>query len=408
MSVTTCSPPDARPTGTNPTKDGVLRLEVLSPLERSFSLRAWRELESRLESRRLACSADWTETWLRHYGGLVPHRFAVARRDGQVVGMALLTSGQEQQAGPFALRTWHVGTAGERDVDSVCIEYNTLLVGDEDRVAFAEALWQWSDRQADSDEMRLDGFAAHEVDALLQRHPTIHVARKLSRYFDLKAAREEGVETLAKLSGNTRSHIRRSLKQLNHPQGEWVESAADAEAAMLTMIDLHQARWTALGEPGSYASQPFREFHLDLLHRLVPSGRMKLFRVTSGTQVVGISQMLIDNNRVLLYQGGWSPGSGSVSPGLATDYLCLVESLKRGYDAYDFLAGDSTHKQRMTTHAAELVWAVWRRPRLKYAVLDTLRTIKRLLQRLEESDAPASTSCTNSSTSATAPHSEGH
>ena len=110
---------------------------------------------------------------------------------------------------------------------------------------------------------------------------------------------------------------------------------------------------------------------------------MRFFRVTTQGRVVGISQMLIDDNRVLLYQAGWSAFAGSVSPGLVTDYLCLTESLRRGYDAYDFLAGDSSHKKRLTTHAHELVWAVWRRPRLKHAVLDALRVVKRLLKCLE-------------------------
>jgi GNAT acetyltransferase-like protein len=378
-----------------------LRLELLPFSERMQAMQIWRELEGRLSNVRVTCSSDWTEVWLRHYGLLVSHRFAVARREGAPIGIVLLTSGVGQNAGPFTLRTCHAGTAGELDADSICVEYNTLLVCHEDRLAFALALWEWAHRQTNNDEFRLDGFSTGEVAPLLQRHPLATVVRKLSRYFDLKSVREQGDEPIARLSQNTRSNIRRSLRHLGEPRGEWLEDLPQAEEALVNMIELHQARWTAVGQPGSYASRTFREFHLDLLHRLVPSGRMKLFRVRTGERVVGITQMLIDDNRALLYQAGWAMVEEGGSPGLATDYLCLVESMRRGYDAYDFLAGDCMHKQRLTTHATELVWVAWRRPRLKYAVIDTLRTVKQLLKRLEAiyvAAAPVPASATKSKT----------
>ena len=37
----------------------------------------WRRLEQSAPERPLACSWDWTETWLDHYGATVPHRFAI-------------------------------------------------------------------------------------------------------------------------------------------------------------------------------------------------------------------------------------------------------------------------------------------------------------------------------------------
>ena len=96
----------------------------------------WRKIEASLSNRRLMCSSTWTETWLNHYGALVPHRFVIAHRNGIACGIALLTYGALQHDGPLHLDTWHVGTAGEPDADSVCIEYNSLLVRPEDRTEF--------------------------------------------------------------------------------------------------------------------------------------------------------------------------------------------------------------------------------------------------------------------------------
>ena len=63
-----------------PCHERPLRLEVLGPLNRLDVLTLWREAEARLSNQRLMCSSVWTETWLKHYGSLVPHRFAIARR----------------------------------------------------------------------------------------------------------------------------------------------------------------------------------------------------------------------------------------------------------------------------------------------------------------------------------------
>jgi len=43
------------------------------------------------------------------------------------------------------------------------------------------------------------------------------------------------------------------------------------------------------------------------------------------------------------------------------------------------MAGESDYKRRLSTHEAELAWISWRRPRLRFAILDNLRRIKRLL-----------------------------
>ncbi|MEK6261012.1 MAG: GNAT family N-acetyltransferase [Planctomycetota bacterium] len=363
---------------------GPLRLELLGPAARSAAMPLWREVEASLSNRRLMCSSVWTDTWLSHYGALVPHRFAIARRDGKPCGMALLTSGVGQHAGPFPLRTWHVGTAGEPDADSVCVEYNSLLVRNEDRLDFARQLVAWIDSQSDCDETHLDGFASGDIAPLLADNPKGLVTRRPSRYFDLRAARQANVEPMVLLGRRTRASLRRSMRQLDQPSGEWASSAERAEEMLHQLIERHQARWIALGQRGAYASRRFREFHFDLVHRLVPIGAMGLYRVTSPSGVLGCSQVFLDDNRALLYQSGWSPQSGDVSSGLVVDYLCLAECQRRGLDQFDFLAGDSDYKRRLSTHEAELAWTVWRRPRLKFAVLDTLRQIKRVFSRVEE------------------------
>jgi CelD/BcsL family acetyltransferase involved in cellulose biosynthesis len=141
---------------------------------------------------------------------------------------------------------------------------------------------------------------------------------------------------------------------------------------------LHQHRWTSEGQPGCYHSRVFSAFHRELIDRMVPDGRLLLIRVSAGDRTLGCTQFFIDRGRALNYQGGRLANTKKHSPGLITDYACMQACLDRGYAAYDFMAGDSLHKQRLTTDTTPLAWGVRRRPRLKFTVMNQLRRYKQL------------------------------
>ena len=92
--------------------DAVVRVRWLAAAERVAAAAIWQELEART-SVPLTCSWKWTETWLDHYGDLVPHRFAVGERSGTRVGIVLVTRGAGERRAWLPVRTLHLGTAGE-------------------------------------------------------------------------------------------------------------------------------------------------------------------------------------------------------------------------------------------------------------------------------------------------------
>ena len=353
-----------------------LHLQFMSASQRTEAILLWRKLEVELCNRRLTCSAIWVETWLNHFGGLIPHQFAIGWRHEKVCAIALLTQGVSQYSGPFVLKTWHLGTAGEPELDSICVEYNSLLASPEDGLEFGDAIWKWARDKTACDEFRMDGFDSNSIAPLLARNPQASVDRKRVYFFDLRPSRVSGDEPLMRLGTQTRANIRRTLRELGDVRSEWAETAARAEQMFHQMVSLHQARWTSAGKPGAYASTRFHDFHLELLNRAVPTGLMTIVGLTSGTQFIGGNHILIDNHRGLLYQSGWTPGTGRVSPGMALDYHCICECLRRGYDEVDFLAGDGEHKRRLATDESELAWVVWRRANLKNTLIRVFRRIK--------------------------------
>lgn len=357
-------------------------LEIHASSEREFALARWRELEQQFPDRGLTCSADWTAVWLQAYGEIVPHRFVLAWdcQTDRLCGICLLTEGVRQTDGPLPIRTLHVGTAGEPERDSVCIEYNRLLVDPAREAAFQQKLVEYLNAQTGVDQWNLDGFCEADLTGFDADTTDLEQRTEPAHWCDLTLLRDENKDVLAGLRSDTRRRVRRSLESYEGLRVEWADTVVHARDIFDELVRLHQTRWTSLGKQGSYASPRFRKFHGDLLERLTPDGRMALFRVRSGSATVGCVQLLIDRNRVLLYQCGWVRAYGKHSPGVVVDYLAMCECLERGYDAYDFLAYETQHKRHLSNACHNLIWARKRNPSLKFTFLNKGRQLKRWLR----------------------------
>ncbi len=359
-----------------------LTIEIHDQSQSEFYLNLWKSLESNFANVPLMCSHTWTSTWIEHYGDYIPYHFAVASKDNVPCGICLVTEGVEQHDGPLSLNTLHLGTAGEPTADSVCVEYNALLIQPDDQQAFITELLSTLSKNTKWDSLLFDGFASEELDSWKLPSVETSIKKVESHYFDLKLIRDEEREVISGFGYSTRKNLRKNMKSYGSLTAEWAEDIEHANSIFDDLVSLHQTRWQKEGEPGSYASKRFTEFHKALIQELIPTNQMGLFRVKIEGQVIGCVQVLIDRNRVLCYQGGSAEYKGKLSPGVIADYLCIEECFKRGFDAYDFLAGNSHHKQKMSTHHSHLSWAQIRRSRWKFTALNALRNIKQMMTQI--------------------------
>lgn len=364
-----------------------LRCDVLAECDRSAALSVWRDLESRLHGTSqpvgLMSSSGWVSNWLAHYGDVVPHEFLIARQDHLPVGAALLTRGVERREGPFRIRTRHLGTAGERSGESVCVEYNQLLVDSAARPAFEEAVIAHVLKDKSWEAFCLDGFQSSDAQRLLQDIPGAQQWARESPYFDLQKVRAAEGDPIDALGRSTRQNVRRLLRKYGQLDTEWATTPDQANDIFAELIELHQARWQAVGKPGAFHSSRFADFQRSLVREAFAgpqsplSGRVVLFRVRRQGSTVGCLLLLVDRNRMLDYLSGFADFNVHASPGIVTHLLCLQEALRRGYDAYDFLVGEKRHKQNLSTDVQHLVWATWTRRTLKSRTIATLRNLKR-------------------------------
>lgn len=322
----------------------------------------WQELELRFGDGGIANSWAWVETWLRHYGDVIPHRFVVAEHDGPC-GIALVTTGVGKRRGPFSIRTLHLGTAGEPDSETVRIQYNRLLVDPGHRLDFAVALTKLIRSGGGRwDEFRLDGFDPNEAAPLLESGCAFEADRRPCHITDLASARAAGKSVMDALDSHAAKKIRRSIRQIEQAHGpitvEWSETLDQARSIYAEMVALHEARWNAEGKPGVFASERFAGFNREIVAKLFPAGKVLLARVRAGDVTLGCDYSFIERNRVLGYQWGIARlDDPRPSPGLVTGVTVMQAALERGIDEYDWLSGDVLYKRQLATMTRELVWA---------------------------------------------------
>lgn len=371
-----------------------LRLRVVESSQTEAALQLWRELEERIGTAPLMASEAWTRTWLRYHGETVRYRFLLAEtsdadrsdphmtqglRSKYVCGIALVTESHEAKAPLLTLQTRYLGTAGDPPSEGAVVEYNSLLADPGLRPLFIRAVADWLATEAEGDVLCLDGFTNSEAAEISADWSPLEVQERESKYLDLDVVRAGGSDVISALGRSTRANLRRKLRDYGDLQIEWAQSLAQAEENFSELIELHQARWGAVGQPGAFHSQRFTGFQRALLRELFPSGRCVVFRVRHQGTTVGCLLLLNDRGRLLDYLSGLADFEQKPSPGLVSHYLCQCEALARGYSAYDFLVGDKRHKENLSTHSQILTWTRCSRPSIKMQIVQALTQLKRRL-----------------------------
>lgn len=163
---------------------------------------------------------------------------------------------------------------------------------------------------------------------------------------------------LSRLSANGRQQARRLLKGARQAGVvfEVADTPEQAQQFFDDMVTLHQARWTAAGQPGCFASDTFTRFHRCLVERWLASGRAILSRLRLADQTLAVKYGFRQGTKLDFYQSGvlMSDAQGIKSPGIVSFLMLMQYLAEHGITAFDFLRGSSHYKQRLATTAQPL------------------------------------------------------
>jgi CelD/BcsL family acetyltransferase involved in cellulose biosynthesis len=314
----------------------------------------------------------WTGSWLESYG-VRPELLTVADGEGRDVALALMGHAmQPRLLGRCA--TLSLNQSGDAAADRPYVEYNGLLTPSARQAEAARALHAALARRADWRALRLGGIAPGSPLLAVPARRAKRLDRSPVYQVDLPAVR--AADYLSLLSANTRSQIRRAIKDHGGlPPVTAADTPAQAESWLEEMRALNEGRHA----DNAWADPVFRHFLATLAEKGRATGEVELLRFTDQGGVVGLLVNFVYRNQAMNYQSAFAaPRSPRDKPGLLCHAAAVAHYADRGLALYSLLAGKDRYKQSLATREEALEWWVIERfsPRLEAEAL-----LRRLLRR---------------------------
>jgi len=321
---------------------------------------------------------EWISEWWRVFGtaygdGGRGLRVLTVRRESHLVGVLPL---YEQCVGHplFSPRILRFISSGVAEFEETCAEYTNLLFAPEHLEPCIESLGEFilRSREVSWDELHLTEMPDDT--------PLLGLSKTLSGSGRIVKALSPGVCHISDLRGGWEGYLQhlssgtrykaRKIVRDSEKAGmafDIAQTSDDAERFFDQLVELHRARWTSEGKPGSFAPR-HAQFHRALAIALVPKQEVILARLS----FEGAPLALLYGHRVGkkfdCYQCGTSLETSAVrSPGTAVSLRLMKYLSEQGVTTYDHLAGSNEFKQNYAKHSRPLVNLTAYRPSLKSA-----------------------------------------
>ena len=121
--------------------------------------------------------------------------------------------------------------------------------------------------------------------------------------------------------------------------------------ALAALYRNHTGRWQAKGAQGVFVSQPKRAFYAELSSRLLDAGALRFYYLRVDGKVVAQQYCFAYGDTVLLLQEGFDMEFSKLNVGNVLRAMVFERLIANGVVTYDFLAGNSRHKQNWSDSA---------------------------------------------------------
>lgn len=314
----------------------------------------WRALE-RSSHASFFLGWTWTGSWLESYGAR-PELLSVTDEDGRDVAVALVGRAMSPRLlGRCA--TLSLNQSGDPSIDRPYVEYNSLLAADGREMEAARAFHAALAHRMDWRALRLSGIEPGSPLLAMEARRSVRLDRSPVYQVDLEAVRQSSGDYLALLSANTRSQVRRAMKDHGGavPSLAGPATAQEASAWIEEMGVLNEGRHA----DNAWADPAFRRFVTLLVERGRATGEVELLRFTDAGGPAGLLLNFIHRGQAMNYQSAFAePRSSKDKPGLLCHAAAVVHYAERGLSLYSLLAGKDRYKQSLATREEALEWWV--------------------------------------------------
>ncbi len=330
------------------------KLSRLTTLEEFVDLAVeWNTLlaESGLDN--VFLSHSWLSEWWRVYGPDLQMWVVMASAGTQLYGIAPLCL-YSSPGGARHLRFIGHGEVAPNHLD--------LVARPEERAAFADRLlgylaeareeWDILDLESLAEDSPLRSALADwsETRGMWSREEVVSrcpYASLPANYATYLAQRGR------KTRGQVRTDRRRLERNLPDCRFARVESQEELGSVFDALVQLHQARWQRLGQPGVYSSPTFLDFHRAMAQRALDEGTLRLYYIEAGHRVIAGCYCFLVGGRLFYYSSGFDEQYASYSLGIQLLAYLAEESIAEGATELDMLQGVQPYKLHWATAIRE-------------------------------------------------------
>ena len=159
---------------------------------------------------------------------------------------------------------------------------------------------------------------------------------------------------MATLPSRFRTNIRatrRKLSDAHEVQFGLHQDSSEFDSALETLYANHESRWKAKGQGGVFADARRRSFYSLLTKNLHADDALRFFYLKLDGRIVAQEYCFAYGRTVFLLQEGFDYSLAPLNIGNALRSYVFEYLIAQGYEAYDFLAGMSRHKQTWSDSA---------------------------------------------------------
>lgn len=292
---------------------------------------------------------DWCEAVWGHEGSTVLTRIVLVRRGGRPVGLLPVWIRRMNRYGLF-LRVAELFGSRRGDYgapliaeDADATEVLPVLLDAALAIRGAGGTLIWPHLPD------VDGHPEIVEQALRDRHlefiredSPCHVVELFGSYEDIAASWD------GKKRRNVNRYRRKLLSEFDSLELVTFDTVDEALARLPDFFRMHDQRWIASGNPGTFDDRSVRAFFEDLVRRF--AGKSLFFAaLVAGDQAAAYRIGFVWDNSFLEYRAAFSWDLRRSSPGQVMTSVLIEDGVERGWAAIDLLGGDYAYKDRVSS-----------------------------------------------------------
>jgi CelD/BcsL family acetyltransferase involved in cellulose biosynthesis len=311
---------------------------------------AWSELHARCADRSVFLSHEWLHAWWTAYRPRAELAIVVVENGGRLLGIAPMMIIQERRAGVAVRVLRFIGDANEATGHIRETDHIGFIVEREKRAEVVHALLAAIARlRWDAAEFNQVPEASETTRELLAWIALMKLACQIEVVpCPVRRLPPTYEALLASLPSRLRTSVRSSRRKLQerHAVEFGLHAREDGlDAALAAFFRNHESRWRGKGQEGAFVHPARRQFYALLTPRLLRRGWLRFFHLSLDGRVVAQQYCFAVDGTVMLLQEGFDFAHAQDNVGNVLRACVFEHLIETGAECYDFLAGDSRHKQ---------------------------------------------------------------